>query len=104
MPKVTEYSRVRGLPEQQGVPLRLSGDIMATSFETYARRECLKAIDEHSWCHSWILGQQLFHVRDDYIATLVDGEDARCEFMSKWVPFLVCKSFDEGAAVKVKNR
>lgn len=76
---------------------------MTTSFGTYACGECLKAIDEHSWCHSWVLGQQLSHVLDNDSATLMDGEDAGCEFMSKWVLFLVCKSFDEGAAMEVKN-
>jgi len=83
MLEVIEYSLVRGLPEQPGVPLRLSGDIMTTSSETYACGECLKAIDEHLWCHSWILGQQVFHVLDDHIATSMDSEDTRCKPMSK---------------------
>lgn len=30
MPMVIEYSLVRALPEQQGVPLRLSGGVMIT--------------------------------------------------------------------------
>lgn len=76
---------------------------MTTSFETYTCRECLEAIDEHSWRHSWVLRQQLSHVLDDHNATLMDGKDTRCELMSKWVLFLVCKSFDEGATMKVKN-
>ena len=103
MPKVIEYSLVRGLPEQQGVPLRLSEDIMTTSFKTYSCRECLKAIDEHSWRHSWVLVQQFSHVLDDRNATMMDGDDASCKFMSKRVLLLVCKSFDECTAMEVKN-
>lgn len=103
MPKVIEYNPVRGLPEQQGVPLRLSEDIMTISFKTYSCRECLKAIDEHSWGHSWVLVQQFSHVLDDRNATMMDGDDASCKFMSERILLLVCKSFDECTAMKVKN-
>ena len=103
VPKVIEYSPVRGSPEQQGVPLRLSGDVMTIDFRAYACGECLKAVDKHSWRHAWELGQQVLHVLDDHIATSMDSEGAGCKFMSKWVPFLICKSFDEGTAMKVKN-
>lgn len=103
MRQVIEYSPVRGSPEQQGVPLRLSEDIRTTSFKTYACRECLKAIDKHPWRHSRVLGQQISHILDDHNATLMNGHDARCKFMSKWVLLLVCKCFNECAAMKVKN-